>query len=61
MFIFVRGFLNGLMVFFYILKVLNFAYEKESHVNIKEVSNKLEIAARLAPHIKFQISVNFLR
>lgn len=61
MYIFVRGFLNGLMVFFFILKVLNFAYEKESHVNIKEVSNKLEIAARLAPHIKFQISVNFLR
>lgn len=28
------------------LKVLSFAYEKESHVNIKEVSNKLEIAAR---------------
>lgn len=59
MYIFVRGFLNGLMVFF-MLKVLSFAYEKESHVNIKEVSNQLEIAARLAPHIKFQISVNFL-
>lgn len=45
MYIFVRGFLNGLMGFF-MLKVLSFAYEKESHVNIKEVSNKLEIAAR---------------
>lgn len=53
MFIFVRGFFNGLMVFFYILKVFNFVYEKEFYVNIKEVLNKLEIVVCLVFYIKF--------
>lgn len=52
MYIFVRGFLNGLMGFF-MLKVFSFVYEKEFYVNIKEVLNKLEIVVCLVFYIKF--------